>query len=191
MLKKSEKLLTPAQAGEFLGVSPITIRYWANEGRIKFITTQGGHRRFEQAEINRLLKRESTVKAKKTIVIVEDDQQHADLLVEFISVLYPQFDVKVAYSGFEAGSMIENIKPFLIFLDIIMPDIDGFAVCKHIRANSLTKNTPIIAMSGLSKQESIDSIISAGANEFLKKPIRLSVLKESIDALIQNQASKE
>jgi len=191
MLKKSEKLLTPAQAGEFLGVSPITIRYWANEGRIKFITTQGGHRRFEQTEINRLLKRESTVKAKKTIVIVEDDQQHADLLVEFISVLYPQFDVKVAYSGFEAGSVIENIKPFLIFLDIVMPDIDGFAVCKHIRANNLTKSTPIIAMSGLSKQESIDSIISAGANEFLKKPIRLSVLKESIDALIQNQASKK
>ncbi|MEY8215532.1 MAG: response regulator [Colwellia sp.] len=191
MLKKSEKLLTPAQAGELLGVSPITIRYWANEGRIKFITTQGGHRRFEQAEINRLLKREPIVKAKETIVIVEDDQQYADLLVEFISVLYPQFDIKVAYSGFEAGSMIANVKPFLIFLDIVMPDIDGFAVCKHIRANNLTKNTPIIAMSGLSEQESIDNIILAGANEFLQKPIRLSVLKESVDALIQTHASKK
>ncbi len=189
IFNKSEKLLTPAQAGEFLGVSPITIRYWANEGRIKFITTQGGHRRFERSEINRLLKRDAIVKAKKTIVVVEDDEQHADLLVEFLNVLYPQFDVKIAYSGFEAGSMIENTNPFLIFLDIVMPDIDGFSVCKHIRSNNLTKNTPIIAMSGLSKQESIDNIISAGANQFLNKPIRLSALKESVDALIQNHAN--
>ena len=77
-------------------------------------------------------------------------------LFEFIEVLYPNFDVKVAYSGFEAGSMIENLKPNLIFLDLVMPDIDGFAVCKHIRSNDSTKNIPIIAMSGYSQQQNID-----------------------------------
>ncbi len=183
-LNKPEKLLTPSQVGKLLGISPITVRFWAKEGRLKFITTPGGHRRFERAEIEKLVGNEFVDKKKKTIVIVEDDRQHADLLVEFIEVLYPNFEVKVAYSGFEAGSMIENIKPNLIFLDLVMPDIDGFAVCKHIRSNDATKDTPIIAMSGFSQQENIDEVISSGANKFLTKPIKLSLLKEVVDSFI-------
>jgi len=185
MLNQPEKLLTPGQVGKLLNVSPITVRFWAKEGRLNFITTPGGHRRFERTEIERFLGSKLAAKKEKTIVIVEDDQQHADLLVEFIEVLYPKFEVKVAYSGFEAGSMIENIKPSLIFLDLVMPDIDGFAVCKYIRSNNTTKNTPIIAMSGYSQQENIDDIIASGANKFLMKPIRLSVLKDVIDYYIE------
>jgi len=185
-LNKSEKLLTPSQVGKLLNVSPITVRFWAKEGRLKFIMTPGGHRRFEHTEIEKLIGSKLAAKKDKTIVIIEDDKQHADLLVEFIEVLYPKFEVKVAYSGFEAGSMIENIKPNLIFLDLVMPDIDGFAVCKHIRSNNSTKNTPIIAMSGFSQQENIDEVISSGANKFLTKPIKLSVLKEVIDSFIES-----
>jgi len=183
-LNKPEKLLTPAQVGKLLSVSPITVRFWAKEGRLKFITTPGGHRRFERSEVERLAEGKLVAKKGNTIVIVEDDKQHADLLVEFIEVLYPEFGVEVAYSGFEAGSMIENIKPSLIFLDLVMPDIDGFAVCKHIRENEATKDTPIIAMSGFSQQEHIDKVIASGANAFLIKPIKLSVLKRSVDSFI-------
>jgi excisionase family DNA binding protein len=185
-LDKSEKLLTPSQVGKLLSVSPITVRFWAKEGRLKFVTTPGGHRRFTRVEIEKFVGTKLVDKEKTTIVIVEDDKQHADLLVEFIEVLYPNFAVKVAYSGFEAGSMIENLKPSLIFLDLVMPDIDGFAVCKHIRSNDTTKNTPIIAMSGFSQQENIDEVISSGANKFLTKPIKLSVLKEVIDSFLES-----
>lgn len=189
-MNKSEKLLTPAQAGELLNVSPITIRFWANEGRIKYMTTPGGHRRFRRTEIEQLLKGYLAVDKQDTIVIVEDDREHAKLLVEFINVLYPQFTVKVAYSGFEAGSMVESIKPSLIFLDLVMPDIDGFAVCKHIRLNDSTRRIPIIAMSGISNKESIDRIILSGANTFISKPIRLSILKEAVDYIIK-ESKKE
>ena len=185
-LNEPEKLLTPGQVGKLLGVSPITVRFWAKEGRLKFITTPGGHRRFERAEIEKLVGSDLAAKKKKSIVIVEDDKQHADLLVEFIEVLYPKFEVKVAYSGFEAGSTIENLKPSLIFLDLVMPDIDGFAVCRHIRSNDTIKNTPIIAMSGFSQQENIDEVIAAGANTFLTKPISLSVLKDAVDSFIES-----
>jgi len=183
-LNKSEKLLTPAQVGKLLSVSPITVRFWAKEGQIKFITTPGGHRRFERSEVEKLAKSKLDTKKGKTIVIVEDDKQHADLLVEFIEVLYPKFGIEVAYSGFEAGSMIENIKPSLIFLDLVMPDIDGFAVCEYIRSNEATKNIPIIAMSGFSQQEHTDKVLASGANTFLMKPIKLSVLKRAIDSFI-------
>ncbi|MBL4821992.1 MAG: response regulator [Colwellia sp.] len=184
-LNKPEKLLTPAQVAQLLSVSPITVRFWAKEGRLKFITTPGGHRRFERTEIEKLIGSKLIAKKEKTIVIIEDDQQHADLLVEFIEVLYPKYEVKVAYSGFEAGSMIENLKPSIIFLDLVMPDIDGIVVCNHIRSNNTTKNTPIIAMSGSSQQENIDEVIASGANKFLMKPIRLSVLKNVIDSYIK------
>ncbi|AAZ26477.1 response regulator [Colwellia psychrerythraea] len=183
-MNKLEKLLTPAQVGKLLSVSPITVRFWAKEGRLKFTTTPGGHRRFELSEVENLVGSKLVAKKDKTIIIVEDDKQHADLLVEFIEVLYPKFEVKVAYSGFEAGSMIEKIKPSIIFLDLVMPDIDGFAVCKHIRSNEASKNTPIIAMSGLSQQENIEKVIASGANTFLMKPIRLSVLKQAVDSFI-------
>lgn len=183
-MNQPEKLLTPAQVGKLLSVSPITVRFWAKEGRLKFITTPGGHRRFKRSEVEKLVGGKLAAKKEQTIVIVEDNKQHAALLVEFIEVLYPTLKVKVAYSGFEAGCMIENIKPSLIFLDLVMPDIDGFAVCRHIRANEATKDTPIIAMSGFPQQENIDEVIASGANTFLMKPIKLSVLKTVVDSFL-------
>lgn len=185
-LKSSEKRLTPAQAADLLSVSPITIRYWAKEGRLNFVTTPGGHRRFERSEINKLLDAKLVNNEKENIIIVEDDRQHADLLVEYIAVLYPDIKVNVAYSGFEAGTMIQALQPCLIFLDLVMPDIDGFAVCKYIKLNVMTKNIPIIAMSGYSDQEVIDQILNAGASQFLVKPIKLSALKAAVDLCLFN-----
>jgi len=184
-LSSSEKLLTPAQAAEILSVSPITIRYWANEGKIKFITTPGGHRRFEPNEVDKLLNTNTDSNKKENIVIVEDDVQFADLLTEYINVLYPELEVNTAYSGFEAGTLIQVSQPCLIFLDIFMPKLDGLAVCQQIKAERSTKNIPIIAMSGSSEQEKIDKILAAGADHFLAKPIRLSELKKSVDLCLQ------
>lgn len=180
-MNASGKLLTPAQAAELLSVSPITVRYWAKEGRLNFVTTPGGHRRFERADIEKLLDDKSISNENERIVIVEDDKQHADVLIEFITVLYPDIKVDVAYSGFEAGLMIQALQPNLIFLDIVMPNIDGFTVCQQIKSNSKTKNIPIIAMSGYSDEAISDKILKAGASQFLVKPIRLSVLKETVD----------
>jgi len=188
-VKSSVKLLTPAQAAELLNVSPITIRYWAKEGRLNFVTTPGGHRRFERAEIEKLLDTKIARNIQETIVIVEDDKQHADLLVEYIAVLYPDIKVYVAYNGFEAGTMIQGFQPNLIFLDLVMPDIDGFTVCKQIKANKMTKNIPVIAMSGYSDQETIDKILKAGASHFLVKPIKLSALKDAVDIELHRNES--
>lgn len=184
-MKIFEKLLTPAQASALLSVSPITLRYWANEGRLPFVTTPGGHRRFEHAEVEKLLSPQANKVNLQRIVIVEDDSLHADLLMEYMSVLYPSIEVHIASSGFEAGTMIQALNPQLIFLDLVMPDVDGFAVCAQLRQNETTKNTPIIVISGLSEPSSIERILAAGANQFLAKPIRLNVLKETIELYLQ------
>jgi len=180
-----DKLLTPAQAAELLSVSPVTLRYWSKEGRLNFVTTLGGHRRYERIEIEKVLGEKLVSCRKKHIVIVENDRQNSELLADYIAVLCPNVEICIAYSGFEAGTMIQALQPCLVFLDIVMLDIDGFSVCQQIKANNITKNLKIIAMSDYADQQQIDKIITAGADTFLMKPIKLVAFKAVVDECLQ------
>lgn len=85
--KKS--LLTPAEAARLLHVAPTTIRHWAQIGRLPFISTPGGHRRFDRNDILSLMsKPKSDVKNQFSILIIEDDKEFADMLTQFLETFF-------------------------------------------------------------------------------------------------------
>ena len=184
--KKSEAYLTPNQVAELLLVSPVTVRHWALDGRLKFVTTPGGHRRFARSDIEQFAREHAAnlsardSSAELRLLIVDDNRD----LVEFVSDLLRTVEQPVvkdfAFDGFEAGEKLHTFKPNVVLLDLMMPGLDGFDTCLRIKQNPLTHNIRVIAMTGFPTEENVQRILQAGAETCLAKPFRAPVLLEAL-----------
>lgn len=113
-----------------------------------------------------------------SILIVDDDRQHAELLKNFINDLHFTADSYIAHDGFEAGQLLAQHHPDIVLLDVNMPGMDGFAVCQRIKQQADQQSVRIIAMSEYDTTENTRRILAAGAEHCLGKPIQLSRLAE-------------
>lgn len=104
-----------------------------------------------------------------TILIVDDELQNRRLLE--VLLLPEGYQTVMAASGEEALTIVAQQAPDLILLDIMMPGMDGYAVAKSIKANELTSNIPIIMLTAQIDREARLAGLSAGAEEFLTKPV--------------------
>lgn len=104
----------------------------------------------------------------KTILIVDDTVTNLDIL----SDLLEDYDVVDALNGFDALEIINNEHIDLILLDIMMPDMDGFEVCTKIKSNKKTKNIPIIFITAMTDEDSIEKAYEIGANDYVTKPFK-------------------
>lgn len=107
--------------------------------------------------------------AAATILIVDDELQNRKLLE--VLLLPEGYQTVMAASGEEALAIIAENAPDLILLDIMMPGMDGYAVARSIKANELTSNIPIIMLTAQIDREARLAGLSAGAEEFLTKPV--------------------
>ncbi len=102
--------LTPAQVAQRLRVSPVTVRHWALNGKLSFVTTPGGHRRFLLEEVERFARQygvdlQPSKPAGLRVLIVDDDPELGEMLTEFVTALDPDNDAALAHNVFEAGSL--------------------------------------------------------------------------------------
>ncbi len=126
----------------------------------------------------------STNKDKALILLVEDDLE----LNRFISSsLKKQFTVISAYNGKEGIKLAKNQLPELIISDIMMPEMDGFEMCKCIREDDLISHIPIILLTAKSDIESQISGYEYGADDYISKPFEQSVLIARINNLIDSR----
>jgi CheY-like chemotaxis protein len=102
-----------------------------------------------------------------TVLVVDDNEANVDILVGALSDTY---EVIVAMDGFSALETIRENPPDLILLDIMMPDIDGFEVCRRLKDNPDTASIPIIFLSALSEDEEKQKGLDLGAVDFITKP---------------------
>ena len=116
---------------------------------------------------------------KKTILVVDDTAENIDLLV---GLLKGQFVVKAARNGQVALKIVQSGNPpDLLLLDIIMPEMDGFEVCREIKGDEATAATPVIFMSSEIEEQERRRGDELGASAYLKKPIEPSLLMAAIE----------
>jgi DNA-binding response OmpR family regulator len=114
------------------------------------------------------------------ILVIDDDMA----ITELMSMLLKThgFDVITSNSGAEGIQLAETHKPHAILLDLMMPDVDGWQVCKSIRAFS---NIPILVLSAINDPRMVASVLDAGADDFLVKPVPSGVLVAHIRKMVR------
>src|SRR4051812_42675736 len=103
------------------------------------------------------------------VLVVDDVPANVKLLEARLSAEY--FDITTAYSGAEALAICERAACDLVLLDVMMPDMDGFEVCKKLKSNPLTHHIPVIMGRALPQPASRGGGLEAGAADFLTKPV--------------------
>ena len=113
--------------------------------------------------------------SKKVKVLIVDDEE---INRKVISTVMENFgyDYQTAKNGVEALVKTREYAPDIIFLDIMMPDMDGYEVCQKLRDDSGAQHTPVVMVTALADKESRIRGLKAGANDFLTKPVDMSEL---------------
>jgi two-component system KDP operon response regulator KdpE len=119
------------------------------------------------------------------ILAIDDDTAMTELLTLLLQS--HDFEIATANSGQEGIKLIPQIKPDIILLDLMMPNMDGWDTCKKIRAFS---NIPIIVLSALNNPGMVASALDAGADDYLIKPVPSSLLVAHIKTLARRSTGQ-
>ena len=187
-----EEILTVATASEYCQVSAKTIINWVEAGHIEAYKTVGGHRRIKKKNLETFMEKQGIPIPKteisgerKRILVVDDDPIIVETIV--LSLEEDEFDYEVisASDGFEAGLQVNHFKPHLLILDIMMPDIKGYEVCKKVKSNPETRDTKIVVLSAYLDEEKFKQMKEYGADVCFSKPLPLPQLKEEVARLLE------
>lgn len=116
------------------------------------------------------------------ILIVEDNKELADLLCDFLRA--ENYTVSVAENGEKALSLYDKYGARLVLLDVMLPGIDGFAVCSKIREKS---NTPVIIVSAKTEKDDKLNGLILGADDYIEKPYDIDILIAKIDGIFKRR----
>jgi CheY-like chemotaxis protein len=117
------------------------------------------------------------------VLIADDNEANVDLLDAYLSEL--DCDIQVAVDGQDTLERVELFRPDLILLDVMMPKLSGFEVCKVIRENPRTRDIMILMVTALNELGDIERAVDAGADDFLSKPVN----KYELIKRVQNMLS--
>lgn len=170
--------LTPNEVAQWMMVSPITVRGWAQKGLLDAEVTPGGHRRFRREEVERFARtwNPSGNKGPLRILVVDDDAAVQGFLRELLAGCDQPTLVETASDGFEAGVKVQSFRPDVVLLDLMMPGIRGTEVCLQIRQMPGRSDMRVIAMSGYLTPEAEAALEAAGAETCLTKPLDITKL---------------
>ncbi len=158
-------------------VTPTTVIRWIEDGLIPAFKTVGGHRRVRREDLERVCQERGIPFALPTgnevgrILVVDDEPVVLDLVADVVRELEHKFEVEVAKDAFDAGRLVATFRPQLIFLDLMMPGVDGFEVCTRLKKDPATTHTEVIAITGYYTEANTERIIAAGAAFCLRKPL--------------------
>ncbi len=197
---KKVRIFSALEVANICGVVNQTAINWIKNGYLKAFTTPGGQYRVYSEdlveflhsrgmrmpeELQRILEEQMEV---DSILVVDDDRDLNNLVTQYLTKKYPDFNVFQAFDGFEAGKMLAEKKPGVIVLDIDLPGVDGHKLARSIKDDSSIAKPIVISVSGLDDPKEIESILAEGADAFMPKPLELDRLQERIDELIAARA---
>ena len=126
-----------------------------------------------------------------SILIIDDELEFCETVEQVISHFLPQSQVSIALSGREGLEKSEHLQPDIVMLDIRLPDIDGYEICKILKDNPQTQESLILVITGLNHSQDLKiEFLELGADAFLKKPFDDSELIAQIKALLRLKSAE-
>ncbi len=197
---KKIRIFSALEVANICGVVNQTAINWIKNGYLKAFTTPGGQYRVYSEDLvdflssrgmrmpEELIKLMEQRKEITSIAVIDDDKEFNDLLFQFLTKKYKDYTILQASDGFEAGKLIAEEKPGLLFLDIDLPGVDGYKLCENIKQDSSLGNPIVIAITALDDAEVEEKILEKGADVFLKKPLKLEKLPTVISEQVSSRA---
>jgi two-component system response regulator RpaA len=180
---------TTGEAAKICKVSQQTIIRCFDSGQLKGFRVPGSRfRRIPREALYRFMKEngiptDALESGRRRILVVDDDQAVVDLIVEVLAA-DGRFETKVVNNGFGAGMLAKEYHPDLIILDVMLPDINGKAVCELVRNDPTMSDIKIICISGMVEEDRIQELRDAGADDFLHKPLDVDELMRRVCRLL-------
>jgi DNA-binding response OmpR family regulator len=117
------------------------------------------------------------------ILIADDNQANCDLLEAYLA----DFDCEIefAYDGESTLKKAESFRPDLILLDVMMPKLSGFEVCKKLKQSAESRGVLIMMVTALNEQGDIERAVDAGTDEFVSKPVNRTELLKRVEVLLR------
>jgi CheY-like chemotaxis protein len=122
------------------------------------------------------------------VLIADDNPQGVELLEAYLSG--SDYETATAADGEETLHKVQQWHPDLILLDIMMPKISGFEVCKRLRASPATQDIGILMVTALDQHSDVDRAVEAGTDDFLTKPINKTELLLRVRSILKSRLNK-
>lgn len=191
-----QELLTTSEVARYCRVTPDGVVKWIRSEKLRAFATPGGHYRIAKDDFRAFLERfgmpidQDFFAAERPRILVVDDEP---VIVEIISRCLQDdregYVIETAVDGYDAGFKLGSFRPDLVILDLMMPGMDGFELCRRIRANPNTVHTRVVAITGFPGHKAVDRIKQTGADLCLVKPLQMERLRNEVAALLKQQVS--
>ena len=188
--QRTKQVFTTGEVAQVCKVSQQTVIRCFDSGKLQGFRVPGSRfRRIPRASLISFMKDnqiplDQLESGKKRVLVVDDDEA----IVEMFTELFERdgrFEVRTASTGYEAGIITERFRPDVLLLDYKLPDINGNAVCRTIRANPNYEHMRIIVISGVADPDEVEELRSAGADEFIRKPFDINAVIARVSDMVR------
>lgn len=175
--RRMEQLFTTHDISRLLQVDPSTVSKWIDRGILTAFRTPGGHRRVRLGDLRSfLITHQMPVPdelggAQVRLLIVDDEKPVLEAMKRAFKPFAQQVEVHTTTSGVEAILLVSELKPHGLLIDLAMPDLDGFEVCRRIRARKQFESVRLITMTARHNSEMVEQSMKAGATACFAKPV--------------------
>ena len=180
------RYLTTGEVGEMLEVSPAAIKKWIQQGKLAAFRTPGGHFRILADEFERFRKTHGFGRATgepPRVLLVDDQREVAEVLVAALRGHDPRARMETAANSFEGLLKVGTFRPDVLLLDLGMPGMDGFEVCRQLKRDPVIRETKVVAMTGRAL-DAEPRAIEAGADGVLFKPLEAAAVRRLLARLL-------
>lgn len=186
-MKQGARYLTTGQVAQALEVSLVTVKKWIKQGKLKAFRTPGDHYRVAAQEFERFGAQYgflSKPREAPRILVVDDEPEMVALVSETLRGIRPPPKFESAFDGYEGMLKVGTFRPHLLVLDLRMPGVDGFEVCRRIKGDPATRETKILAITAYPEDAAQEKALQCGADAFLAKPFTVRELKAQVRRLL-------
>ena len=172
-----DQLYTTHDISRLLQVDPSTVSKWIDRGILLAFRTPGGHRRVRSGDLRTFLIAHQMPVPEELgsqivrLLVVDDEKPVLDAMKRAFKPFANQVELVLTTSGVEALLAVAEQKPHGMLIDLNMPDIDGYEVCRRIRSRKQLESVRLITMTARHNQEVVEQSLKAGAIACLAKPV--------------------